>query len=158
MNLILRNLEDMKYHTKLKLIFDSLEGKAKDFNWLITSHEVYTDNEVLNKDFIFISGEELSKIVKEDDIQFIWGIISGFPKETDVNLEDLKIVPNFDGEWRYSKENLLPQHPLATIEIVCVDSSYTIIISKDRDLSNRILRRYPKAEDLNEFNNKFKNI
>jgi len=46
---------------------------------------------------------------------------------------------------------------MAIAEIICVDSSYTIFVSKDEDLSNKLLRHYSDAQDLQEWNKKQKN-
>ena len=158
MNLIIDSPE--MRHTDIKLIFDALDGRQREFNWLITYPEsyCYPSAEDLFKDTItLLSGDELTDIVTNNDIQFVWGILSAFDKSIDIDINNLSVIPTFEGEWNYGGENVQVQHPLATAEIVCVDSSYTLFVSKDEDLSNRILKHYPFAQDLHEWNKRFKN-
>ncbi len=39
MNLIIRDSAQMSGHTDIKLIFDALDGRQREFNWLITAHD-----------------------------------------------------------------------------------------------------------------------
>jgi hypothetical protein len=160
MNLIIKDSSQMPIHTNIKLIFDALEGRQREFNWLITEHECYcwpSDKDIFNQGTVFLSGEELTNIVTQNNIQFVWGILSAFDKSTDIDINNLSVIPTFDGEWKYGGENIQTQHPLAIAEIICVDSSYTIFLSKDEDLSNKFLRHYSDAQDLQKWNRKLKN-
>ena len=40
------------------------------------------------------------------------------------------------------------QHPLSTIEIVPCDSSWTLILSKDKKVIDDYIEHYPKVQDL----------
>jgi hypothetical protein len=160
MNLIVINSTQMPVHTDIKLIFDALEGRQREFNWLITELECYcwtADIDILTKQIIFLSGDELTDIVTNNNIQFVWGILSAFDRATDIDINNLSVVPTFDGEWRYGAENVQPQHPLAVAEIVCVDSSYTLFLSKDEDLSNRFQKHFSDAQDLHQWHKDIKN-
>lgn len=160
MNLIIKDSIQMPGHTDIKLIFDAFEGRQREFNWMITAHECYcstSDKEFFNEEIVLLSGDELTEIVTHNGIQFVWGILSAFDKSTDIDIDNLSVIPTFDGEWKYTGENTFTQHPLAIAEIVCVDSSYTIFISKDEDLSNRFLKYYSDAQDLHEWYTKLKN-
>jgi hypothetical protein len=161
MNIIIKDSLQMPIHTDIKLIFDALEGRQRDFNWLITEHECYSwptvEKDIFNERIVFLSGDELTNMVTHNNIQFVWGILSAFDKSINIDINNLSVIPSFDGEWRYGGENVHPQHPLAIAEIICVDSSYTIFLSKDEDLSNRFLRHYSDAQDLYQWNSKLKN-
>jgi hypothetical protein len=160
MNLIIKGSSQMPRHTDIKLIFDALEGRQREFNWLITEHECYSrtlDKDIFNEEIVILSGDELTDIVTHNKIQFVWGILSAFDKATDIDINNLSVIPTFDGEWKYGGEDVHTQHPLAIAEIVCVDSSYTILLSKDDDLSNRFLRHYSDAQDLHQWYKKLKN-
>jgi hypothetical protein len=157
MNLIIKGSSQMPRHTDIKLIFDALDGRQREFNWLITEHECYSDKDIFNEGMVLLSGDELTDIVTRNKIQFVWGILSAFDKSTDIDINNLSVIPTFYGEWKYGGEDAHTQHPLAIAEIVCVDSSYTIFLSKDEDLSNRFLRHYSDAQDLHQWHMKFKN-
>lgn len=160
MNIIIKDSLQMPIHTDIKLIFDALDGRQREFNWLITEHECYSwpsNEDIFNKEIVFLSGDELTNMVTHNNIQFVWGILSAFDKSINIDINNLSVIPTFDGEWKYGGENVHTQHPLATAEIICVDSSYTIFLSKDEDLSNRFLRHYSDAQDLHQWNRKLKN-
>jgi hypothetical protein len=160
MNLIIKDSSQMPIHTDIKLIFDTLEGRQREFNWLITEHECYcwpSDKDIFNEGIVLLSGDELTDIVTHNNIQFVWGILSAFDKSTVIDIDNLSVIPTFDGEWKYGGKDVNTQHPLAIAEIVCVDSSYTILLSKDDDLSNRFLRHYSDAQDLHQWHRKLKN-
>jgi hypothetical protein len=99
-----------------------------------------------------LSGDELTDIVTKNKIQWVWGILSAFDKSIDIDITNLSVIPTFDGEWKYGGEDVHTQHPLAIAEIVCVDSSYTIFLSKDDDLSNKLHKHYSDAQDLHQWN------
>lgn len=158
MNLIIKDSLQMPTHTNIKLIFDALEGRQREFNWLITEHECYywpSDKDIFNDEIVLLSGDELTDIVTHNNIQFVWGILSAFDKSTVLDINNLSMIPTFDGEWKYGGDDVHTQHPLAIAEIVCVDSSYTIFLSKDEDLSNKLLRHYSDAQDLHQWYRKF---
>ena len=159
MNLILKDSPQMPWHTDIKLIFDALEGRQREFNWLITEHECYCwqlEKDIFSENIVLLSGDELTDIVTNNDIQFVWGILSAFDKSTDIDINNLSIIPTFNGKWKYVGDDVHTQHPLAIVEIVCVDSSYTIFLSKDKDLSDKLLKYYSDAQDLHQWNSKFK--
>lgn len=72
------------WYTCLKKIFQSLDNFQKDYNWLITDCEITTLNSVytdrFHQEYTWISGEELTDIIMQDDSQWIWGVLSGFEK------------------------------------------------------------------------------
>lgn len=47
-----------------------------------------------------------------------------------------------DAVWRADAE---PQHPRAVVEIVCWDSSATLLLSRDDDLTRRFHAYFPEA-------------
>lgn len=158
MNTILEGSKQMPYYTNLKLVFDALEGRQKEFNWLITNMECnYAPNERFYQDKIFISGEELTKIVYENDIQFIWAVLSAFTKSEYIDIDNLEVEPYADGNpgfWVFEPQI---QHPKAIAEIVCWDSTLTMLLSKDDDLTFKFRKYFTDSKDLNEDNKKYKN-
>ena len=143
-------------YTYLKEIFDAISNKQMEYNWLITDSEIYTSVEELSRletaDYSFISGEELTEIVTNDDSQWIWGVLSGFdkciPKE-----EILKYpLPKADGYPGFWKNPLTIQHELASIEIVPFDSYLVLLFSKEKEIVDCFRKAFPKSRDLSEYN------
>jgi hypothetical protein len=71
------------------------------------------------------------------------------PKEISINVTN-ENYPYADGDEVWTPD--LFQNPDAEIEIVCFDSSYTILKFKDEQLSNLFYLKFDEAIDLAEFN------
>lgn len=147
-----------KFYTHMCAVFDAIGNAQERYNWLITDCECYPKNkqiaQMLNQEYCWISGKELSKIVAQEDFQWIWGILCGFEK--DIPFEKVLKYPlpsaqNYNG---YYHNPVSLQHPLSRIEIVPSDSSWTLIISKDKAIVDDYLKCYSKAEDISLYNHK----
>lgn len=105
------------------------EFKIKDLNykWLIT--DIETNNEEFsNKEVIIIKYQDLIKLLENNkDIQWIWAVFSAIPsKYSDDEILKYKFPYIIENE----NINHTIQHPLAEIEIDCIDSSYAKVIFK----------------------------
>ena len=147
-----------RFYTCLSKVFQGINDSQKQYNWLITDCECYPKNkeieQMFNRKYCWLSGDELSAIVETEDFQWIWGCLCGFPK--DIELEDVLKCPlpssqNYNG---YYQNPVSLQHPLSSVEIVPSDSSWTLIISKDKTIIDSYIKKYPKSEDLSAFNQK----
>lgn len=80
------------------------------------------------------------------DVQFIWGVFSAFPRGTRF---DVPAPPAADGNsnlW-YPPE-VQPQLEGASFEIVCWDSSATVLVGGSPKQAERFLVAYPEAKPL----------
>lgn len=153
MNTILLKSVQMPFHTDMKVVFKALKDKQKDYNWLLTNIDCnyYPDKRLLLNNLL-ISGEELTDIIYKNDIQFMWGVFSGFNKDINIDFENLEVIPFADGNSKLWEENPKIQHPLAAVEIVCFDSSCTLLLSKDDELTELFRSYFKEAIDLNDYN------
>ncbi|MFL0246068.1 hypothetical protein [Candidatus Clostridium stratigraminis] len=144
------------YYTHMAKVFNAIENEQLKYNWLITDCECYPGDksidQMFSKEYIWISGEQLTEIISKDDFQFVWGVFSGFSLE--VTLEeilkyDLPFADGYKGFW---VNNVGIQHPLAEVEIVSWDSSLTLLISKDGELVQKFRSNFPLSEDLSALN------
>jgi hypothetical protein len=145
----------------MQIILNPIESFAIQYNWLITDCECnyYPDSRIqLNQEYAWLSGDELLKIVRSDDIQFIWAVFSAFPKG--ISLEDVlqSELPYADGYQGFWQNPVGIQHPLALIEIVPWDSSLVLFITKDRTIIDTFTSHFPLAEDLEKYNAKMGEI
>lgn len=145
------------YYTQMGRVFDAIKNKQTEYNWLITDiadgapqkiWELYNDD-----DYCWITGEQLSKIVREQDVQWVWAVLSGFNKN--ISLSEILSYPHpcADGYGGFWRNPVSIQHPLATVEIVPWDSSLTLLISKKEDLVKDFLEFFPLSEELSSYNN-----
>jgi hypothetical protein len=148
-----------RYYTYLGKIFHAIGNEQIKYNWLITNCECYPQDEeiseVFSKEYVWISGEQLTDIIDEEDFQFIYGVFSGFLKE--ITLEDVlkHDLPFADENEGFLVDDVSIQHQLADIEIVAFDSSMTLFISKNDDLVNKFRCYFPSSEDLSEQNTRY---
>jgi hypothetical protein len=149
------NRKGEKYYTYLKKLFDAINNKQLECNWLITDCTCYPENPktdaMLRKDYCWLNGEELTDLVKQEDFQWIWAVLSGFDKSvelSDILKYDLPYAEDYEGFW---SKPISMQHPLAKIEIVPWDSSMTMIFSDDKGIIDSFRAAYPYSEDFEEY-------
>lgn len=148
----------LKGFTYFKEIFCSLDNFQKDYNWLITDVEAAPFKEshyeriTQSGTYAWISGEELTGIIKKDNFQWIWGVLSGFEK-CYAKEEILKYdLPYADGQGGFWKTELSVQHPLASVELVAWDGALTLFLSKQENLVKMFRTAFPLSDDLKEYN------
>lgn len=149
-------LEEMPrgYLTNMLDIFDAIDNKQKEYNWLISNYEcnVYPTKRIpFNNDFVWIDGYTLTDIVVHNEIQFIWGVFSGFLNHIPYAEVEKYPLPLADYDELWSTEVKL-QHPLASIEIIPWDSSLVVIKSSDPNIIKKFKRYYPDSVDLYSYN------
>jgi len=138
-------------------IFLAFNNMPLNYNWLITDYECndYPDEMIpYNKEYVWISGRDLWRIVCENEIQFIWGVFSAFSKDITLNDVLKYSLPYADGNPNFWVKNINMQHPLAEIEIVPWDSSLVLLISKHDEIAESFLNYFSYAEDLVTYNSR----
>ncbi|MEW4235203.1 hypothetical protein Q0N71_18320 [Bacillus thuringiensis] len=148
-------LHGSKY-TVLASVFDSFQGREKDFNWLITDMEIVAhQEEKLIRDYpkmshpiVWIAGEDLSNLVKKYNPQFIWGVLSAFDKSINIDINNLLVEPYANGNEGLWVPSPNIQHPQAKLEIVCWDSYVTLFFSKDEDIDDKFQDYFKSAKKL----------
>ena len=140
------------YYTYMSKVFQAMDNAQLQYNWLITNCICYPQNSDIEKrldqEYCWLSGDELSAIIEQEDFQWIWGCLCGFSK--DITMEEaLKYpLPSAEDYGGYYQNPVSLQHPLSSVEIVPSDSSWTLIISKDKTIIDSYLKRYPKCDEL----------
>ena len=123
--------------SQIKTILEASEF-LPSHNWLISYLECYDTSgwdgsEKWENTSLILTDEELKKDVYLRDMQFIWGVFSAIPKEYAVEDIDLSELPTLENS-NYMANYIVPQHPLAFLEISVWDGSYTFICSRDENL------------------------
>ncbi|ANE84483.1 MULTISPECIES: hypothetical protein [Bacillus] len=143
-------------HTVLASVFDSFQGREKEFDWLITDMEIVAhQEEKLIRDYpkmsypiVWIAGEDLSNLVKKYNPQFIWGVLSAFDKSINIDINNLLVEPYANGNEELWVPSPNIKHPQATLEIVCWDSHITLFFSKDEDIDDKFQDYFKSAKKL----------
>ena len=140
---------DENYYTYMLKIINYIGGRSLKCNWLITDIEAYPNNEIIadkiDKEYLILSNDELIDILEQDDFQWIWATFSAISANISKDEILRYILPSTDKvKLSYNSEAII-QHPLATIEIDCMDSSFFAIIYNDETIEKEFLKAYPKA-------------
>ena len=143
------------WYTDMQRVFQALGGRQREFNWLLTDCICYPQNPqtaaLLQSDWCWLSGEELTELVEGENFQWIWAVLSGFDKSasfSDVLKYELPQAEDYNGFWSLP---LRMQHSLAKVEIAAIDSSMTMIFSEDEELVRRFREGFPESEDMMEY-------
>lgn len=147
MNLIQENTPGVDWYTNLNDVFGWLDISPELYDW----HFANIDGgwAGLNEDPIWITGEKLKEKLSGKNDQFIWAVISAFPKGS----KPLKSEePYADGNSRFWKGSPEKQLIDSLFEIVCWDSSATLFIGLPEKLGFTLVNNAPGVRDLDREN------
>jgi hypothetical protein len=142
----------MPWYTDLAVVFDTLGERVREFNWLITDLECNPLPPELREPrpaWLF-AGDELCALLQRQarPVHFDWAVLTGFDRRVPVDLNHLRVTPEADGNGDLWRNEPRVQYPGATVEIVCWDTSLTLLITSDDDLTARFRNGFPEAMDL----------
>ena len=161
-NLVLQSSPRMSYHTDVQAIFRALVGAQFEYEWLVTDFECIAlghstlpealqsgdDDDRLANRAVRFSGLELQRIVDTHQLQFVWGVLSGFPPDRVPDVSMLAPYPIADGLSTLWSADATVQHPQAEVEIVCTDGSFTWFRTRRQELGDRFASYFPGTIDL----------
>ncbi len=141
------------WYTKMSRVFEAINNCQKEYNWLISDVDCVPSKVrelCAVTGYTWLTGEELTQLVKSDDGQWVWAVLSGFDKS--IPLSEILQYPlpqaiDYAGFW---ETPLSLQHPFASVEIVPWDSSATLLFSSDKKLVRDFREFFPLSEDLAE--------
>lgn len=159
MNTLLEGDCRMPYFTDMRMVFEAIGGRQTEFNWLITDLEYGWLNPPDGEAPPFstpaphwLTGEALTTLIARYELQFVWGVLSGFSRNVTLDPGSLAVEPYADGNPGFWEPHPQIQHPLAEIEIVCWDSSATLLLCRDSSISESFRSYFPEAVDLDRYN------
>ncbi|CAM3914405.1 hypothetical protein VA7868_02290 [Vibrio aerogenes CECT 7868] len=136
----------VRWFTSLVDVLGWLEIKAEDYDWHFS--DVDGGWETLS-DPSWVTGEELARNLADFDYQFIWSVISVFPKGTKPFTSEEPYANGNPEFWSGKPEKQLSD---SLFEIVCWDSSATLFIGLPPELEKKLLKNAPGIKDLNKQN------
>jgi len=136
----------IEFYTSMINVARWLEIELKDYDWHITDIEgAWLELD----DPSWVLGEMLSSKLNEFDYQFVWSVISAFPKGTEPFTSNKAFA---DGNPEFWKGEPKKQIQSALFEIVCWDSSVTLFIGLPAQLEKNLITNAPNIKDLNKEN------
>jgi hypothetical protein len=153
MNWVIGHNGKMQFHTYLDEILAPIRKDIKNFNWIITDVETYGGHPSnfpinMNDEYFILSPARFDELL-DAHVQFWWGVILGVPKAFDIVVDETELPFGEGNELIWKNGNI--QYPDAEIEIVCFDSSYTIVKFKTDLLSKKFHDHFPEAVELEKF-------
>ena len=145
-----------RVYTYMDIVMKPIQKEVAQYNWLIAEYDCnnYIEAIPIDKEYVWISGDELINILNQNKIQFIWGIFSAFPQ--DVLLSEILSygIPSIEENYKklYGTNPVGVQHPLAVMDMVPCDSSWFILISKDNTIVDKFIAAFPESRDLEAYN------
>lgn len=141
----------MTFNTHFTPLFRALGDYLERYLWLLTSVDCQGHSDEFPYrpgQALLLSGVALRRIAAGPSVDFDWGVFSGFPPGSDIDLDHLAVVPWADGNRAIWHPAGGPQYPGAAIEITFWDSTATIITSEDSDLHRRLRERFGDARPM----------
>ena len=147
----------------LREILRLLGARDWDCQWLITGLECYATcgwegAEKWGQETLLLSNEVLLHDVEARDMQFVWGIFSAIPSGYSREEIFSHPLPDFweeDGRSVCLRVPLLPQHPLAFLEILSEDSTSITVSAPKPEVLQPLYRLDCWTEDGEESNRRF---
>lgn len=148
-------LNEEGYVTYPKVIFDVVPEHVKALNWRISNVECCGNGDDYpfenTTDAFWISGTELYEIITNNaEVQWIWGLMSGFSKELSreeaFNEEYVDVAS--EGIQSYWNKPIAPFCKNAEMEIFAVDSSETYVMCKDDNIYSVLRKHFKESVDL----------
>ena len=141
------------WYTDLYPLFSRVESVVRKHTWHWSDVDVNARLPVAcdHRGSCWIEGDNLFEFVRRRP-QFCWSVLSAIPAELSQVAMEANDVPFADGNRGFWEGSPNPQHPMAVFEIVCWDSSATLLIGADEHLAEAFRSAYPDAVDLDAKN------
>lgn len=142
-----------KVFTDMHAIMRGLGDAGPHYNWLITDWTCYAYPTEMREDNEWKTGAELIQMLdKLVGVQWVWGVFSGFEPHIAKEQVIQYPTPYADGNAGFWTNPSKIQHPLASVEIVAFDSSFTLLFSREKKIYDDFRAAFPLSKDLLEFN------
>jgi hypothetical protein len=145
-NIILENTDQVAYFTNMKQVFSALNISASDYDWYVSDIETNFSSSDFTQEDKWISGEDLSCFLENNEIQFIWAVFSALPKGLRPTIHESPYIEGNPEYW--SGKVISTQLSDALFEIACWDSSATILVGLPEKAESAFILRYPDTRPL----------
>lgn len=143
--------KDGQYHTFLGRVFDALEDRQRGYHFLLMEVEAYPetpDFQFVNQVPVWIPGEELTRMIRQEDFQWVWGALLAFStscsKEQILSGVRALYVPETSDQDSWHIRNRFLETG-AEFMIYAEDSTYTELLTRNRKLLELFCRHEPEA-------------
>lgn len=146
MNLILEKSDQVDWFTDMAATFSAMGVDPRAYDWYVSDIETNAPVPLLGEGDTWVTGDALATALLGAPIQFVWAVFSAFLPG--VRVEVLS-APRADGNARFWRPpEAVPQLPGACFEVVCWDSSATLLVGVSQEQAASFLRAWPGAKPL----------
>ena len=140
----------MPRQTNLRHLVNSFADFHLNYNWLLTDVEAdfgpFQGASFSRATIKYFSGAELSKLAFQFPEGLIaWGVLTALPLTLKIDFAKMPVKPMADAAAAFWDGSPAIQFPGAVAEVVAWDSSFTILVSKDPELTAAFASYYPEA-------------
>ena len=148
-NLIIEKSPTIAWYSDLNPFFTLIESTIRERRWLWTDVDITSDLPVPSNDHdrYLIDGDTLFDFALNRP-QFVWSVLSALRPDADFDPTALDSAPYADGNPNFWTGSPRPQFPDALFEIVCWDSSATLLIGAPDNVADAFRAAYPGTLDL----------
>lgn len=146
MNIILERTDSVPWFTNMYTVFGALGFRASDYDWFVSDVETNHYGTDFSSEDNWVTGEALERFITENEVQFVWAVLSAFPRGTRFQIETPPNVQDYAGYW--SGIEVTPQLNDALFEIAAWDSGATILVGLPAEAVEQFKVAYPDAKSL----------
>ena len=156
MNWVLDDTTKLRFHTNLEILLVPIAKQLRELKWIAGDLDINSDRlEELpighDKDLYHLNANEMD-YCRQLYPQIVWGYFVGIHRNTEWNLQ-VKQIPHIEGNQSiWSSDSRQIQG--SVIEIICYDSSLTIVKFSSPRLSHYWKSLFTEAVDLDSWSSK----
>lgn len=145
MNIILENSEQVAWYTDVAATLRAMIVDPRDYDWYVSDIETNVAVPLFDRGGCWVTGDVLADLLSEP-IQFVWGVFSAFPPGARIEVISAPTADRNRNLWHAPEAS--SQLPGACFEVVCWDSSATLLIGISQEQATAFLRVFPGSKQL----------
>lgn len=149
-NLILEKTAQVTFFTEMRSVLSALGIRACDYDWYLSDVEINRNVDGFVVEDQWLSGNQLERLITTEEIQFIWAVFSAVPVGTRFDVPKAPFADGNSTFWHGVGGR--PQLDGGLFEIVCWDSSATLLIGIDQEMADHFSAVYSDTRLLFECN------
>jgi hypothetical protein len=149
-------LNEDGYVTYPAIVFKAIEKSIKSLMWRVTNVECcgkdYFRFPFEDGNNVIIDGEELYNLIQaHPQIQFVWGVFSGYPKDLSVDIINGTPIVDIQNDLSFLKKELSHIDNNSILEIVAFDGCETYVLCDDDEVIKQLEQTFTNAESLTKY-------
>ncbi|RSK35477.1 hypothetical protein [Hymenobacter metallilatus] len=156
MTILLENPPQFRWQTDMDNLLPAIRQQVEELNWVISNLQCWHLKDFVptvadwekqqENSYIVIPGKILYDVMVNQGIQIVWGVFCGIAGEVpELSFDE---IPYADGNRELWTEPESLQLAAAALEIVCFDSSVTIVKFRNEELGCQFLDAFPDGQVL----------